>query len=204
MTNIKKSYYITPFVLGIIMFFSNFLSTNLFKGDLINFAVWFILSIFAFACGWIITKTIGWKIGGRLVFGTIIAVSFITLFFILLFNEYFHIIGTLSENLILYFLRNIFLGLMGVFGMTLAELFYLQNKLSSLKVHNENFQSMLENAEKESKLIISKAKLDSEKILFEAEKELNNLKLKKAELEKKLNDFIQMEKELINKYDKEI
>ncbi len=201
---IKTIYYSAPVVLGLIMFFSDFLSTNLFKGDLINFAVWFILSIFAFSCGWIITKTIGWKVGGKIVFAVIFAVSFITLFFILLFNDYFHIIGTLSENLILYFLRNIFLGLMGVFGMTLAELFELQKNMASLKVRNDNFEKTLENAENESKLIVSRARLEAEKILFEAEKELNKIKEKESELENRLKEFILLEKELINKYDKEI
>ncbi|MDP3580611.1 MAG: hypothetical protein Q8S39_01675, partial [Ignavibacteria bacterium] len=56
----KSYYYLTPALLVIIIFSSNFLSTDLFKAGYSNFSVWFVLSLFSFACGWLINKTLGY------------------------------------------------------------------------------------------------------------------------------------------------
>lgn len=48
---VKKYYYLTPLLLGVLIFASNFLHTDIFKFGELNFAVWFIISLFCFACG---------------------------------------------------------------------------------------------------------------------------------------------------------
>ncbi len=61
MMKLKQSYkYFTPVLLGVFMFASNFLNTNIFKFGDNNFAVWFVLSLLCFACGWYINRTLGW------------------------------------------------------------------------------------------------------------------------------------------------
>ncbi len=203
MKEVKFKYLLALFLLALIMFFSDFLSTDLFQHALSNFAVWFVLSIFAFACGWAITKIIGWHKGSRMVFAVIVATSFITLIFITYFNRYFQTNGTLSENLILFFLRNVVLGLMGIFGMAVAELFNLQRELKALTASNDKDDESIKSAKKEAEIIVSKAKLDAEKIIFDAEKKVDKIFEQKNKIETELKEFIKIEKELINKYDKD-
>ncbi len=203
MKEIKVKYFFAPVLLALIMFFSDFLSTDLFQHDLSNFAVWFVLSVFAFACGWGITKTIGWTRGSRIVFTVIVVTSFITLAFITYFNGYFHVSGTLTENLILFFLRNVFLGLIGIFGMAVAELFNLQRELKALKSTKANEDANISNAKKEAEIIVSQAKLEAEKIIFDAEKKSDKILEQKRKIEDELKEFIKIEKELIQKYDKD-
>jgi vacuolar-type H+-ATPase subunit H len=200
---VKVKYLFALFLLALIILFSDFLSTDLFQKDISNFSVWFILSIFAFACGWAITKIIGWHKGSRMVFTVIVATSFITLIFITYFNGYFQINGTLSENLILFFLRNVVLGLMGIFGMAVAELFNLQRELRGLKASSREDDESIKSAKKEADIIVSKAKLDAEKIIFDAEKEADKILERKNKIEIELKEFIKIEKELIQKYEKD-
>ena len=94
----KIYYYLTPVLLGILMFASNFLNTNLFKFGEDSFAVWFVLSVMCFACGWFIDKTLGWRYGGKVVFSTIIAVAIISVLMISFFRDYFAANELLSEN----------------------------------------------------------------------------------------------------------
>ena len=63
-----KKYYLAPLLLSGLIFISNFLNTTLFGQEIINFAVWFILSLFIFAIAWITNNTLGWVHGGKIVF----------------------------------------------------------------------------------------------------------------------------------------
>jgi len=114
----KKIYYSTPGLLTVIIFASNFLSTDLFKAGYQNFSVWFVLSVFAFACGWLINKTLGYNHGGKIVFSVIVASAFVSILMISLFSEYFGLSALLVENMILYILRNITLGSMAFSNQT--------------------------------------------------------------------------------------
>lgn len=111
----KSIYYATAVLLALIIFASNFLSTDIFKAGYQNFSVWFILSLFSFACGWLINKTLGYVHGGKIVFSVIVSTSFISAVMISLFSEYFGLSDLLVENLILFILRNITLGAMAFF-----------------------------------------------------------------------------------------
>jgi len=202
-TTVKKIYYVLPALLAVMMFSSNFLSTNMFSDTVINFAVWFILSIFAFSLGWIITNTLDWNFGGKVVFSVIIVTSFITMFFITIFNDYFNLNGVLTENILLYVLRNIFIGLMGVFGMAVSKLIELQRVAEVCSAVNERKESIIKMAEEKADLIISKAKLEAEKITHDAGKEVSELKDVKSKLETTLKEFIELEKELLRNYSDE-
>ena len=56
----QKKYYLAPLLAAVLIFISNFLNTQLFDVEIVNFAVWFILSLFIFAIGWITNNTLGW------------------------------------------------------------------------------------------------------------------------------------------------
>ncbi|RMD48058.1 MAG: hypothetical protein D6830_07625 [Ignavibacteria bacterium] len=201
--NVNKIYYALPALLAVLMFSSNFLSTDLFSRNVINFAVWFILSIFAFSLGWIITNTLDWDFGGRVVFAVIIVTAVITMFFITIFQEYFNINSVLTENILLYILRNIYIGLMGVFGMAVSKLIELQRITNSYETVNATKDEIIENAKEKANLIIAQAKVDAAKITLDAENKIKNLEETQVKMETKLNEFIKLEKELLNRYKNE-
>lgn len=193
--------YITPVLLGVLMFASNFLNAQLFNFGDNNFTVWFVLSILCFACGWYINKSLHWHLGGKIVFATIIAATFISIIMISILRDYFASGQLLTENLILYSLRNITLGAMAFFGMAITEVFTLQKNISVLNEKEKLLQEIGNDHRKEAELDIREAKLNAKKIINEAEATAKNIILKKERIEKELKEFIQAEKELIKKYE---
>lgn len=199
----EKFYYATPVLLGVLIFSSNFLSPKLFTGEIFNFAVWFILSIFAFSCGWIITKTLGWRHGGKLIFAVIVASSIMSVFLVSFFSEYFGVNDLITENVILYTLRNITLGTMGIFGLAVAQLLFLEREIHKHVMQNDENEKITENAKREAEIIIREAKSKANEVLTAAEREANSLIQTKQRIESQLKEFIRTEKELINKYESE-
>jgi hypothetical protein len=197
----KIHYYLTPVLLGILMFASNFLNTSLFKFGEDSFAVWFVLSVMCFACGWFIDKTLGWRSGGKVVFSTIIAVAIISVLMISFFRDYFAANELLSENLILYSLRDITLGAMAFFGMSVVEILTKQRDFLIMKEKLSYYEDLVKDAKKEAELELKEAKVSAKKILNDAELEAKNTILRKERIEKELKEFIQAEKELIKKYE---
>ncbi|HEX2868509.1 MAG TPA: hypothetical protein VHO03_15810 [Ignavibacteriales bacterium] len=197
----KPYYYAAPLLLGVFMFGSNFLQTKLFSFGDLNFAVWFVLSVFSFACGWLIDKTLNWKAGGKVVFAVIVATTATSVLMVTFFREYFSSNELVTENLILYSLRNVVLGCMGFFGMAVAEVFVLQKEVVSLNNRIDAYESMVANAQKEAELKIKEAQLNAQMILRDAEMEAKEHQEKKAKIEKDLKEFIQVERELIRKYE---
>lgn len=199
----KFIYYLTAVLLALLVFVSDFLSTNLFTMGVQNFTVWFVLSIFCFACGWLIDKTLGWVIGGKIVFAVVVAVVFITVIMVSLFSDYFGIENLLTENLILYSLRNIMLGAMAFFGMTVAELLKLQKQILIYERKSGITEIREEDAKKRAKFMLDEAKLEAQKTTFEAQRELASLTESKRHVENQLRELIEVEKELIKRYDVE-
>lgn len=199
--NKKILYYSTPVLLSILMFISNFLSTDLFDGSFQNFSVWFVLSLFVFACGWLMDKTFGWTFGGKVLFAVIIATVVFSDLLVLFFRIYFGVNELLTENLILYSLRNITLGAMAFFGMAVAEVLYLQREITTYKEKSNACEKALNDSQKAADNTIDEAKLKAERIIFEAEKEAAIVTEKKNRIENQLKEFIQAEKELIGKYE---
>lgn len=200
---IKKSFFgfLMPIILAVLIFSSNFLSTTLFKFGEMNFVVWFVLSVLCFVCGWMIDQSLGWDFGGKVVFAVIIGTSVISLLVISFFKEYFEANSILVENLILYSLRNIALGAMGLFGMAVVEVLNLRKQIAVSEEKIKALEVVSFESKKEAELTLKEAKLTAEKIVFEAEASAKNIILKKERIEKELNEFIQIERELIKKYE---
>ncbi len=197
----KPVYFLTPALLGILMFSSNFLNTSLFNFGDNNFAVWFVLSVLCFACGWFINKTFGWHFGGKIVFAMIIAATIVSILIISFFKEYFSANELLTENLILYSLRNITLGAMAFFGMAIVEILTMQKDFAILRERVKLLDEGIRDAKKEAELELREVKIKAKKIINDAEAEAKNILLKKERIEKELREFIHAERELIKKYE---
>lgn len=183
------------------LFFSNFLNTNLFDFGQLNFAVWFVLSILSFSCGWFINRVLGWHHGGKILFAIIIAVTIFSLFIVIFFNEYFSASQLLTENIILYSLRNITLGAMGFFGMAAQEVLGSERESIILKEKIKVYEQTMLDAKKEAELTLKEAKVQAQKIINDAELLAKNTILKKERIENELKEFIHTERELIKKYE---
>ncbi|MFZ5947721.1 MAG: hypothetical protein ACOYU5_07105 [Stygiobacter sp.] len=203
MKEIKKIYYATPALLAVLLIASNFLNTDLFKAGFQNFSVWFVLSVFSFAVGWLTNKTLGYNYGGKLIFAIIIASSVFSIILVTLFREYFGLNDLLVESLILYILRNITLGSMAFFGMVVCELLLLQKELVKNSNKEDEVKKALINAQREAQIAIEEAKLKADKMLFEVQKNLNEMIERKNQVERRLKEFIQTERELLKQYEKD-
>ena len=193
--------YLTPVLLGVLMFSSNFLNTSLFNFGNNNFAVWFVLSVLCFACGWFINKTLGWHYGGKVIFSIIIGATIIGVLVISFFREYFGANELLTENLILYSLRNIVLGSTAFFGMSVVEVFSMQKEFVVIQEKLKIYQEAIKDSKKEAELEIREAKINAQKIINDADIHAKNIAQKKERIEKDLKEFIQTERELIKKYE---
>jgi hypothetical protein len=199
----KPVYYSTAALLAIIIFASDFLSTDVFKAGYQNFSVWFVLSLFAFACGWLINKTLGYNHGGKIIFSVIVASTFISVMLLSFFSEYFGLSDLLVENMILYVLRNIMLGSMAFFGMALSEVIILQKEVGPAKIKEDDSKKVLINAQKEAHLLVEEAKLKADKMINQVQQGVNDMVERKNQIERRLKEFIAAERELIKKYESE-
>ncbi|MBE0550879.1 MAG: hypothetical protein IH619_00675 [Ignavibacterium sp.] len=188
-------------LLAAFLFISNFLNTNLFDFGQLNFAVWFVLSIFSFSCGWFINRVLGWQHGGKIVFAIIIAVTIVSLFVIIFYNEYFSAAELLTENIILYSLRNITLGAMGFFGMAVQEVLGSERESVILKEKIKVYEQTMLDAKREAEITLKEAKVKAQKLINDAELHAKNTILKKERIESELKEFIHTERELIKKYE---
>jgi hypothetical protein len=195
--------YLVPALLAVLIFASDFLSTEIFKFGENNFAVWFVLSLFCFACGWLINKSFGWTIGGKIVFALTISTAFVSVIFVALFREYFSATNLVVENILLFILRNITLGAMGFFGMAITEIFTLQRELLSTSGQLKVFKETVGDAKNEAQLTLKDAEIKARHLLGDAELTAKNIMIKKERIEKELREFVQIEKELIKKYEEQ-
>lgn len=203
MMNLKVPIYhfFIPVLLALMMFGSNFLNTNIFSFGNNAFAVWFILLVLCFACGWYIDRTLNWNFGGKVIFATIVAATFISLIVVVTFREYFFGNQLLVENLIMYTLRNITLGAISFFGLAVAEILMLEKNNAVLSEKVNLFETVLHDANKEAELKMKEAELNAEKIVNDAAFKAKEVLMKKERIQKELKDFIRIEKELIRKYE---
>ena len=199
----KPVYYATAGLLAVIIFASNFLSTDLFKAGYQNFSVWFVLSIFAFACGWLINKTLGYNHGGKVVFAVIVSCAFISVFLVSFFSEYFGLSDLLVENMILYILRSISLGSIAFFGMAVCELMIMQKEGNAAKLKLDEMKNMMTNAQREVNVMLDEARIKSERMIYEAQQSVDEMINSKNQIEHRLKEFISTEREIIKKYESE-
>lgn len=203
MTERKSIYYATAGLLAIIIFASNFLSTDIFTAGYQNFSVWFVLSVFSFACGWLLNKTLGYAHGGKVIFAVIVASAFITVLLISFFSDYFGLSDLLVENMILYILRNITLGSIGFFGMVVCELIQLQKDTETNRNKTEEIRRLIANAQHEANLIIEDARIKADRMLYDTQNAVEDMLERKTQIEFRLKEFIAAERELIKKYESE-
>ena len=85
--------------------------------------------------------------------------------------------------------------------MANSELISLQKQIENLK--NTDGEKLIDEAKMKSELMLKEAALESEKIILEANRKASNILEQKNILERKLKEFIEVEKELIKKYDRE-
>lgn len=198
----KKTYYLIPILLGVILFASNFLSTDIFNNSTLSFTVWFVLSVFTFACGWFVDRTLGWNYGGKIVFAVIVASVIVSVFMVGLFGNYFGVNNLITENLILYSLRNIVLGSMALFGMSVSEVAHL--RLGFIEQEEEEEIEEVErtfDVNDKAELILTEARLKAEQMVFDAEKKVEELSQQKKHVEVQLKEFIQVERDIIHQYE---
>jgi len=160
-----------------------------------------VLSILCFACGWYINRSLGWQLGGKVVFAVIVAVTIISVAIIIFFNEYFGTFELLTENLILFSLRNITLGAMGIFGMAIQEIVSGEKEALILREKVKVLEATAADSKKEAELLMREARLNADKIVSEAEATATNIFLKKEKIEEELKEFIQTERELLKRYE---
>jgi len=193
--------YSVPLLLGLLIFASDFLNTSLFNFGDRNFAVWFVLSILCFACGWYINRSLGWQLGGKVVFAVIVSVTLISIAIIIFFNEYFGTFDLLTENLILFSLRIITLGAMGIFGMAIQEILSGEKEALILREKVKVLEATAADSKKEAELLLREASIKAEKIINDSEATAKNIILKKERIEQELKEFIQTERELLKRYE---
>ena len=193
--------YSIPTLLGLLIFSSNFLNTDLFNFGEQNFVVWFVLSVFCFASGWYINRTLGWHRGGKVIFAVIVSVAAVSMVLIMFFSDYFSANELLTENLILFSLRNITLGAMGIFGMAIQEILSSEKHALILTEKVKLLEASAGDTKKEAELVLREANIKAEKIIFDAEANAKNTTLKKERIESELKEFIQAERELIKRYE---
>jgi hypothetical protein len=195
------SNYSVPLILGLLIFVSDFLNTSLFNFGEMNFAVWFVLSVLCFACGWYINRSLGWQVGGKVVFSVIVTITFISVLIIIFFNEYFGSSELLTENLILYSLRNITLGAMAIFGMAIQEILSGEKEAAILREKIKVLEVTTDDSKRDADLLMKEAELKAAEIIFGAQAKAKNIFLKKERIEQELKEFIQTERELIKRYE---
>jgi cell division septum initiation protein DivIVA len=107
------------------------------------------------------------------------------------------------ENMILYILRNITLGAISFLGMALSEVIILQKESGKGKTKEEDAKKVLLLAQREAQIMIEEAKLKADKMIFQAQQSVDDLIERKNQIERRLKEFINTEKELIKKYESE-
>jgi len=193
--------YTTPLLFAVLIFTSDFLETSLFKFGELNFAFWFIISVFCFGAGWFIVKSFGYQSAGKMIFAISIGTAIVSVFIVAFFREYFNASNPTVENLFLFALRNFFLGAMGFFGLAIREVWTMRTTMLMQTEKLKLIEETIRDSKKESELIIKDAQVQAAKILNDAEAASKNIFLRKERVEKELRDFIQIEKELIKKYE---
>ncbi len=139
--------------------------------------------------------------GGKVVFAVIVAVTIISIAIIIFFNEYFGTFELLTENLILFSLRNITLGAMGIFGMAVQEILSGEKEALILREKVKVLEATAADSKKEAELLLREAQLKAEIIINDSEASAKNITLKKERIEQELKEFIQTERELLKRYE---
>lgn len=201
MSTNKYVSYSFPLLLSVMIFISNFIDTSIFSVGENNFAVWFVISFLAFGFGWLMNKYFEWNSGVNIILSLTIATTLLTILVVSFFKEYFSSSEFLVENIFLFSLRNILLGATGFFGMAVAEIYKIKKESEIIKEKLQVYHETIGSSKKEAEILLREAQVKALQILTEAESTSKNIIMKKERIEKELREFIQIEKELIKKYE---
>jgi len=193
--------FIGPILLAVLIFASDFIGSGFFQPGELNFAVWFVLSVFSFGLGWFIKGEQTWQDGSKSVFIITSSVAFISVVIVMMLPDYFSGGDSSVERLLMIALRNFMLGLTAVFGLILAEVFNFDKEIYALREKVNLFEETIKDAKKESDLIMQDARAKADLIIANAELSAKNTIMKRDRIEKEIKEFIQIEKELIKKYE---
>lgn|GEM_PF-280115 len=198
MKEIKNILFVYPISLTFLLLLSNLLSANIFVNSDFTFLVWFVLMLVAFFIGWFINSSFKWLLGIKVVFISIISAILLSFIIIFLFRSSFSINNSLIGNIVLFSIRIFVLGSISIFGISFSENLKNRQQNDNLDKPEENIPTNnVENAD----LLIREAKLKAEQILFNAEKEINQIKERKMQIEIQLRELIHTEREVIRNYE---
>ncbi len=193
MKTTKITYYVLPLFLLFLMVVSTLLNANLFANEDYTFVVWFILMFAAFANGKFMSPVFSRYSGAKNIIIVTAIAAILNIGIVATFNEKFSVHSTFIGNLVLYGLRTTVLGFSAFFGLI------FNNDTEKIEL-NENSN---ETPKEESDLVIREAKLEAEKIFFEAQKEVEKIKDNKNKIEVELRELIHTEREVIRNYENE-
>jgi len=195
---IKNILFVYPISLTFLLLLSNLLSANLFVNSDFTFLVWFVLMLVAFIIGWFINSNFKWLLGIKVVFISIISAIILSFVIIFLFRISFSLSNSLIGNIVLFSIRILVLGSISIFGISISENLKNRQQNDNLDKTDEKIPTNnVENAD----LLIREAKLKAEQILFNAEKEINQIKERKMQIEIQLRELIHTEREVIRNYE---
>lgn len=198
MKEIKNILFVYPISLTFLLLLSNLLSANLFVNSDFTFLVWFVLMLVAFIIGWFINSNFKWLLGIKVVFISIISAIILSFVIIFLFRISFSLSNSLIGNIVLFSIRILVLGSISIFGISISENLKNRQQNDNLDKTDEKIPTNnVENAD----LLIREAKLKAEQILFNAEKEINQIKERKMQIEIQLRELIHTEREVIRNYE---
>lgn len=195
--------FLPPVFMVVLIAFSDFLGTELFQTITNDMLVWLFLSGLCFSAGWYTLKNFGWKQTTQIIVSVTLANMIISAILVSIFPEYFLLNGVIAENILLFGVRNVLLGAMGMFGAAVAENFTLHSEKKIIEEKLKVYESTIKDTRKESDLILREAQVKAAKLLLDAESASKNIILKKERIEKELREFIQIEKALIKKYEEQ-
>ncbi len=175
------------------------LSANVFVNSEYTFAVWFLLMLATFSLGWLMYSGFGWGNGSKIVLGSIAISIVFSLIVVAGFTSYLDTHNSLIGNLVLYTLRTVVLGFSGLFGLLFAENTKHRTEVGCGK---NDIPEEIDESQK-AEYYIKEAKLQAEKIIFNAEKDVQELNGRKAQIEIQLRELIHTEREVIRKYESE-
>jgi regulator of protease activity HflC (stomatin/prohibitin superfamily) len=90
---------------------------------------------------------------------------------------------------------------MGIFGMAIQEVVSGEKEALILREKVKVLEATSADSKKEAELLLKEAQLNANKILNDAEAKTKNTFLKKERVESELKEFIQIERELIKRYE---
>jgi len=197
--SINKLYFLYPILLVFVSTISVLLSANVFVNSEYTFAVWFLLMLATFSLGWLMYSGFGWGNGSKIVLGSIAISIVFSLIVVAGFTSYLDTHNSLIGNLVLYTLRTVVLGFSGLFGLLFAENTKHRTEVGCGK---NDIPEEIDESQK-AEYYIKEAKLQAEKIIFNAEKDVQELNGRKAQIEIQLRELIHTEREVIRKYESE-